>query len=313
MHSDPSSIFVKPDDPKFLAKIAAPERELVSLNTIDVESILAAMKAREANYDTTPFDPEGNLLRLYPGGVSIWSGFPGSGKSTILRQLTTHLLQQGCGVFVASLEEEPLDVFFRHAMVALGQESPTAEGLQWCVDMWHGKLSIWHGTDQAQHAKLFAALRVLGAQGTRHAIIDSLMCLDIHNSDWEGQRQFANAMRATARDSGVHIHLVAHPRKLISTGQDPDLNDVAGAREIGGLADNVLFIRRDKDAGMTNNTDVTPMQIAVLKQRHFRGALGKIDGWFNRRLKQFKCSKWDEAPTAYLPHYAYEEPRALAS
>ena len=61
----------------------------------------------------------------------------------------------------------------------------------------------------------------------------------------------------------MHIYLVAHPRKLISSGQAPDLNDVAGAREIGGLADNVLFVRRAKDEAMRPDCIVTPMGVSV--------------------------------------------------
>jgi hypothetical protein len=299
-------IFVTADDPAFLERQVEPKRELVDLNAIDVRELRKSMLARDADYDTVPVDPEGESLRLYPGGVTIWSGFPGSGKTTLLRQLVVHLLAKQRGVFLASLEEDALDVFVGLARTALGSEDPSEDGLQWCVDTWAERLRLWHGVDQAESARLLAAIRVLGRQGVRHAVVDSLMCLDIHNSDWESQRQFANAMRATARSSGCHIHLVAHPRKLISSGQDPDLNDVAGAREIGGLADNVLFIRRAKDAAMTPHADATPMGMAILKQRHFRGALGQIDGWFQRNLRQFKADQYDTAPTMYLPHYAYE-------
>ena len=300
-----NGIFVTADDPAFLERHIEPEKQFIDLNAINVRDLRLAMQTRGANYDTTPIDPEGHNFRLYPGNITIWSGFPGSGKTTLLRQLVVQLLSAQKGVFVASLEEDPLDVFARLASTALGTEEPDENGLQWCVDSWCNKLRLWHGTDQAEHAKLFAAIRVLGRQGVRHAVIDSMMCLDVHNSDWEAQRHFANALRQTARGSGVHIHLVAHPRKLVSSGQDPDLNDVAGAREIGGTADNVLFVRRAKDASMQPKANVTPMAVAVLKQRHFRGALGTIEGWFNRDLKQFKQDQHDLLPTQYLPFDAY--------
>lgn len=297
-------IFVTPDDPKFLEARVEPARDLFSIANINVKQLRDEYIRRQQNYDTTPFDPSGNILRLFPSGITIWSGFPGTGKTTLLRQFICHLLSKRHGVFLASLEEEAMDSFYRLACTALGTNDPSEEGLQWCVDEWHDKLRLWSGTDLARSGHLLAAVRVLAEEGVRHAVIDSLMCLDIHNGDWEAQRQFAKAMRTTVRSSGSHIHLVAHPRKLVSADQEPDLNDVAGAREIGGLADNILFVQRNPSAESMDG-DATPMRIKIAKQRYFNGSQGNIEGFFNRHLKQFKTNINDTSVTRYLPNAAY--------
>lgn len=299
-------IFVEPDDPAFLENKIEPAKDFLAIDQLNVTEIREQYLARQRNYDTTPFDPEGRSLRLFPGGYTIWSGFPGAGKTTLLRQLACSFLAAGKGVFVASLEEYPVDVFYRHAAVALGTADPTDEGLQWCVYRWSNLMRLW-GSDElpAPHGKILAAIRVLAAQGVRHAIIDSLMCLDVHSGDWEGQRLFANAVKVTARNAGIHLHLVAHPRKIISSDQEPDMNDVAGAADLGRLADNIIFVRRAKNEVMNPDLKVTPMRIAVLKQRHGTGAIGEISGWFNRSLKQFKEDQFDDQPTQYLPARAY--------
>lgn len=285
---------------------SSPERVLVDLAKQDAGQILREYQERKAHYCTAPFDVNGDKIRFFPGGISIWSGFPGAGKTTMLRQFCCHLLNQNHKVFFCSLEENPGDLIVRLAGVAFGTDEPTQSQLQWFLDFYQDSLRLWGVIGIARHRQLLGVITELGKQGVTHAIIDSLMCLDISNDDFEGQRKFANLLAATARSSGVHIHLVAHPRKAISADQEPDLNDVAGAREIGGIADNVLFVRRGKSQ---NNlmSEATPMQIMVRKQRYHTGACEEIGGWLNRRLKQFKPDQFDQLPTQYLPKQAYVE------
>jgi twinkle protein len=301
-------IFVTADDPKFLENRVVPERELLDLEKLNIAEIRAQHLARQRNFDTAPFDPEGRVMRFFPGGYTVWSGFPGAGKTTLLRQLACHLMAKGKHVLVASLEENPVDVFYRHASVALGTDDPSQAGLEWCVFHWADRLRLWSPEClPAPHQRLFAAIRVLAAEGVRHAIIDSLMCLDVASGDWEGQRLFANTLLRTLKSSNLHIHLVAHPRKIINADQEPDINDVAGAADIGRLADNVIFVRRAKAESLTANVEVTPMRIAILKQRHGTGKTGEIQGWFNRSLRQFKVGQFDLLPEPYLPRDAYTE------
>lgn len=284
---------------------ADPDDELLDVRALDGKELLAEYDRRHARFGTTPFDPAGERLRLYPGGVTIWSGFPGAGKTTLLRQLACHCLMRGSSVFFASLEEDPRNVLVSLAAVAAGREKPTAHQMQWFIDAYGERFRLWGVIGIAQHRRLLAVIRKLAESGLRHAIIDSLMCLDIANDDFEAQRKFANLLAATARASNVHIHLVAHPRKLVSADQDPDINDVAGAREIGGIADNVLFIRRSPNESADPLAPDTPMKIAIRKQRHGVGALGDIAGWFHRGWRQFTVEQFPSGPTHYLPEDAY--------
>ncbi len=276
---------------------------VMGIGNLDGKTLVTKFQENFQNFDTTPFDPEGRQLRLYPGGVTVWSGFPGTGKTTLLRQLACHLLKANRGVFFASLEEDPEHLLVRLGAIAAGAEIPNAHQMQWFIDSYAETLRIWGVIGLAEHRKLLAAVRKLAEAGVKHAIIDSLMCMDIDNGDFEAQRQFANLLAATARTCKVHIHLVAHPRKLVSTNQEPDINDVAGAREIGGIADNVLFVRRSvNEAPMAGST---PMCVSIRKQRHGWGNLGDITGYFHRTFRQFHTDQFQQVPTRYLPADAY--------
>lgn len=297
-------IFVTQDDPEFLEESVDPEQVILDLNNQRAGELRNTYLQLQASYSTTPFDVDGNHLRLFPGGVTIWSGFPGSGKTTLLRQLTCHLLKGG-GVFFASLEEHPRDLLVRLAGVAAGKETPTEADLEWFIHAFGDHLKVWGVIGLAYHQQILATIRLLAKRGVRHAIIDSLMCLDVNSTDWEAQRQFATAITSTARRSGVHIHLVAHPRKLVSADQPPDINDVAGSADLGRLADNVIFVRRAANES-TLATDSTPMLVSIRKQRHGTGSCGDVPGWFHRQFRQFSPDEFARQPVRYLPLEAYQ-------
>ncbi len=282
-----------------------PQTVLLSMTSLDGKELLAAYEKRRSVYGTTPFDPTGERLRLYPGGVTIWSGFPGAGKTTLLRQMVCHFLARGSSVFVASLEEDPRDVMVDMAAVAAGRPKPNFHQVQWFIDAYGERFKLWGVLELAKHRQMLAVIRKVAKLGVRHCVIDSLMCLDIRNEDYEGQRVFANLLANTARECGVHIHLVAHPRKLVSAHQEPDLNDVAGTREIGGIADNIVFVRRPPQDGKDALAEQTPMTIAIKKQRHWPGIICDIQGWYHRSMRQFHIDQFIPGATRYLPDDAY--------
>lgn len=282
-----------------------PDEALIDVAAFDGKKLLADYTARAARYGTTPFDPLGDKFRLFPGGVTIWSGFPGHGKTTLLRQLVCHLLKKGSTVFLASLEEDPQDVLVRLAAVAAGADLPNHHQMQWFIDAYAERFRLWGRIGITEHRKVLAVVRKLASEfSLRHVVIDSLMCLDVSNKELDEQRRFANLVSATARALNVHIHLVAHPRKLISADQEPDINDVAGARELGGIADNVIFVRRAKKES-TAAAESRPMIVSVRKQRHGSGHIGEIDGWYHTKLRQFHVGQFPIGPTRYLPEDAY--------
>jgi len=263
---------------------AMPERRLVDVSQLSPSDVLARWQKRQSDWQTIPADPTGANLRLFPGGVSVWSGYPGEGKTTQLRQMAIAMAGRGEPTFFASLEEDPEDLLLRLCMVANGlreieHEETFSDFLHWSRE----KLFVWGVVGNASGSELLAVIRSLARRGLKQAVIDSLMCLDVANDDFEKQRQFANAVAATARVSGVHIHLVVHPRKIVSRDQDPDINDVAGAREIAGIADNVIFVRRGPEE---MGTDFAKSSLVhVLKNRH-GGWCGKIHAYFRKDFGQ---------------------------
>lgn len=279
--------------------------KLIDLEAIDAEQLLLVYQAEQSLYDCGAFDPQGKYMRFYPRGFTVWSGFPGTGKTTLIRQTICQLLQKGRAVFLASLEEDYRAVLIRLAATAAGVQMPTKMHVEAFLHCYARQLFLWGEEGNAPYRRLLERIRQLSdGEGIHHAFIDSLMCLDVANDDFEQQRIVANQMAITARATRCHLHLVAHPRKLISSSQEPDLNDVAGAREIGGLADSVLFVRKLDGANYAPGSEETPMGVSVKKQRHFDGGLGDVKGWFNRTHRQFHVEQFSKT-TRYLPDWAF--------
>jgi twinkle protein len=287
------------------ATFKEPRQVLFDLAKKSAAELLGDFRKSREGYVTSPFDVEGKKLKFYRKGYTIWSGYPGTGKTTALRQLVCHLLKSKQKVFVASLEEHPIDVIVQLAGVAFGREMPTVEQLQWFIDFYVEDLKIWGITGIAKHREIFGTIQQLAKEGVTQVFVDSLMCLDVNSQEFEQQRLFANLMNSVTIESDIHLHLVAHPRKAVSVDQEPDINDIAGGADYGRLAHNVCFVRKGKLAPGAS-LDLSPMQIAIRKQRYGSGYCGEITGWFNRPLRQFKLEQFDEKPTQYLPKQAYE-------
>lgn len=281
-----------------------PQEILLDIGKLNPAELLREYRAKQAKFVTAPFDIDGKRIKFFPGGYSLWSGFPGAGKSTLLRQSICQWLHSGEGVFVASLEEHPSDLLIRLAGTAFGRDEPTEQQLQWFCDYYSDTLRIWGMVGVSSHRKILSTVQALSKQGVTQVVIDSLMKLDVNGDLLEPQRQFANLLSAVCQTTKVHTHLVAHPRKAQTNDQDVHLNDVGGAKEIPAGADNILFVRR----GGENDgfSELCGMKISIRKQRHGSGAIGDITGWFNRRLRQFKVEQFDQKPTQYLPKQAYE-------
>lgn len=275
----------------------------IDLQTLDADQLLLVYQAEQALYDTGAFDPAGRHMRFFPRGFTVWSGFPGAGKTTLIRQTICQLLQKGRRVFLASLEEDYRGILIRLAATAAGVQEPNKLHVESFLHCYSDQLILWPTEGLAAYRQLLGFIATI--PGLHHAFIDSLMCLDVANDDFDAQRIAARAMAQVARKYACHIHLVAHPRKLVSSSQEPDLNDVAGAREIGGLADNVLFVRKLEDPkNYTPGQQQTPMGVSIRKQRHFDGGLGDVKGWFHRDQRQFHVEQFAQ-PTRYLPEWAF--------
>jgi twinkle protein len=205
-------------------------------------------------------DKELDWFRFRQAEYTCWTGINGHGKSLMLDQILLGLMLQGERVVIFSGEMGTARHLKRIHKQATGLDRPTREFIravgQWLRDrLWLFDLVGVAKLDRLLEVFAYAARRY----GVRHFVIDSLMMIDVPQ-DGPGaitkQNEAVQKLVSFKKTHNVHIHLVAHPRKLRDESEAPGKMEVAGAGGIVNGADNVFSIwRAQKDEAPANPND----------------------------------------------------------
>ncbi len=193
-------------------------------------------------------------LRLRPGEVSLWAGYNGSGKSLLLNQIILSVMAQGETACLASMEMTPIATLARMCRQASGVNQPSEDYFRAFHAWLHRKLWFYDQQGSVTPERIVAVARYCASGVTggcpttrvRHLVIDSLMQCGINVDDYNTQKAFVGQLCAHARDTGMHIHLVAHARKSAGEHEKVGKMDVKGASEITDQVDNVFTVWRNK-------------------------------------------------------------------
>ncbi|ORM39708.1 putative twinkle protein [Babesia sp. Xinjiang] len=207
------------------------------------------------------------------GELSVWTGATGSGKTTILSQLSLDYCMQGVSTLWGSFEINNVRLAKTMLRQFSGRNLETSlEDFNYYADKFaelplrfmkfHGSTSI----DQVIDAMDYAVY----VHDVRHIIIDNLQfMLSGQNSRvgelWEIQNKAIEKFRRFATNKNVHVSLVVHPRKE-ADGTPLGMSSVFGSVKSTQEADNVLILQ--SVVGENRSIDV--------KKNRFAGNLGRV-------------------------------------
>lgn len=245
--------------------------------------------ANGASYRGKPMPWAQEYLGVRPGEVSIWGGYNGSGKSLLTGQMMLGLAKASERALIASLEMPPAITSYRMARQALGELPPFEDTVREFFAWTHGRLWLFEQTSTVHWKRIIALARYCAAElKITQFVVDSLMKCGILKDDFNTQVQMVDQLCAVAKDTGMHIHLVAHMRKSDGEHYQSDKMDIRGAGEITDLVDNVYTLWRNKpkereaeksnpDTGIMNEPDAL---LSCSKNRHGEWE-GRVRLWYH--------------------------------
>ncbi len=224
-----------------------PGRNVVSILEYQLDVMRKLLGTDEDRGDTLPWLKTQEQFRFAPGETTLWFGINGHGKSALTGQVALWLAIHGKSSCIASFEMDPRQTLRRMVLQAAGNTDPStafvnAFFIGLCRNLW-----IYDKRGRIEIPLLLAAVRFCREKhGISHFWIDSLMKCIRTSDDRNAEKQFVADVMDVGKETGVHMHIIHHSRKLQDEGQVPDKFDAKGAGEITDQVDNVLCTWRNK-------------------------------------------------------------------
>lgn len=294
-----------------------PAREYVQ----DLIDDLGTERQEQKSY--LPWDKTHSMFAFRPGEVTLWGGVNGHGKSLMTGLTALSLCCQGERVCIASFEMKPRKTLERMARQFSSQAAPMPHELADLSVMatfkdvyeqfrdWTDKqLWLYDQQGTVKTEMLVAVLRYCAKElKITHFFIDSLMKCVAGEDDYNGQKAFVDQVTAIARDTGMHVHIVHHIKKLASEEATPDKMDVKGSGSITDQVDNLLLVwrnkkkERDQQAGKLVSTTEPDALLICDKQRNGEWE-GRFHLWYEKDSQQFVAMAGSAALNFYggFPH-----------
>lgn len=236
----------------------------------DVDGVTTGLKA---------IDDE--LMRLFFGTLTIVSGQPGSGKSSLLTQLACNSLDNDISTWLFSgelpngVEKSWFNYIFagpRNITDAISRRGNPYKKISTTTlaeinKTYKGRWHIYRDDYDNTLDKLIASMTdTVRKYGARCLILDNFMCIDTETSEEElrSQTDTIKKLIEFAKKYQVAVILVCHPRKM-DAGTNVGIYDIAGTSNIVNLAHRTIGLRRVTDAERENAVKYSEKRRQLLK------------------------------------------------
>ena len=253
-----------------------------------------------------PLDSE--LLKIFYGTLTILSGRPGSGKTSIIDQTIARTIDSDKSVFLFSKEmPERMSANWFNTIIAGRrnmEEKSSKDGHTYYVvpyktqkimqEYYNKKLFIYRDSEPNDvQSVLKSAEECVRKFGCKLIVLDNLMMIDLHCTEADknqAQTDFINDLIKFAAKFNVAVVLIAHPRKTQDQNSDIEMYDISGSSNIINLAMRSIGLRRvsKKEKGdpkaKWGKYDVV---LTVIKDRLLGKADFQMGLWYDLTSRRF--------------------------
>ena len=286
-------------DNLFIASKEKPSVGLLNISDIHAPKQRIAISSGIRELDRT-------IGGFYGGELSIWTGERGSGKSTMASEVLLESIEQGKRVCAYSgelaawrfkqwilLQAAGPRWVYSQINPTIGNEYYTVrkEAVHKIEEWWNGKLYLYDNEISSANDE-DSILSIFDLAYSRYGctvfLCDNLMTVRYGTSKdkdfYRAQSNYTGRLVEFAKRNNVHVHMVAHPRKLNSQNGRPTADDVGGSGDITNRADNVFGMSKLNDDEREKEGFDTALE--VLKNRAF-GKTAKIKMKFDDKCRRF--------------------------
>lgn len=218
------------------------------------------------------------------GCVTVWTGVSNVGKTTLLTAVINASIEQNHKVLAFNGEQsredfknnlyvqssDPSDLYYEQYLDTAITDVFVKEQKRHELDRkYGGKLFIYNNNAPRTIGALLHEMEdALILHGVDVFVLDNFMQIDMSSSDiLQEQSRVMEALRTFAVKKQVHIHLVAHPRKMQEFHVRLSLFDISGSMNVANKAYNIIAIERvdmmDKDGTEYKNLE------KILFEKHY--------------------------------------------
>ncbi len=286
-----------------------PKQEDTWLRLSDINSV----NSDDILHIPTNFRVLDNCLNggLAAGGLSILTGSNGCGKTVWLNNMILNACDKGYKIGLWSGEMQNWRIKNWFHIIARGAQADTEEINDLIDKSLEDKLFVYNNNYGNNWQELFSHIRLLVEKEKAHLIVlDNLACMNINHNNidkYEQQSLFVKDLAEYAKQSAIHIVLVAHPRKSYGIVRK---EDISGSYDLSNMADNVFILHKVNEDFKKNAKDFWKKSdlefyssfnslIEIAKNRD-KGEERLIGLFYESYSKRLKCDY------AEIIHYSWE-------